>query len=712
MRFKLTMIIAAIAMIVSLFQNCGGPASSASFTADKVKASGPDVDPPRLIVLSKPPAYVKSADVEFQLVAKDDGVGVSHIEYKANDGEWRKTGNVVRFEGLGPGAHRAQFRAVDMKGNYSEVFVHNWATDDDLPQIVLSQKPAQLSTATSATLKFAITDVTSVVKIRECYFDGAAQNCASGTVTKTGLSLGMHSFALAVEDEAGNEATLEYSWAVIAATGEVPAPVFTVSPAPFENGSTSKIAIQALDITQIPNSKLLCKFNGVDHACASGQEIILPVTERKNSSGALIQHQFTAQFEISGKKSTASTVSWYIDKTLPTLKFLTKPAASIMQSQATIKFQASDNSGNFESIVCTLDGVARACENNVDLVVQDLSKGLHAFHVVAIDKAGNKAEITTAWENPSCDINDLSFRWPVNGGEGANWAMMSYYDNDRRSGHITDFGANSGDLARAYDQSSGISLTTGDYTTLESEYARVYAMEKGVVTAVRSNEPDNQVYPSGASLNACNSGSAKANYIDILHDNGFKTRYTYLRRGIPFTVGSIVKKGDFIGVVGNSGCVSIPQVLVTTLNCEGSAIDPVKNAMFDRGVSYETPIKFLNFTMQQGDISSSTEAGWRKLILTPVHTRTYARNSDITVSAYISGGHSSDVIRYLLYRPNGHAAYSRNVERGNSVGQFKIVKFHDLDTPGTWRWKIQHVKNAGGNAEVIVPIIDQTFTVN
>ncbi|MCL2774224.1 MAG: M23 family metallopeptidase [Oscillospiraceae bacterium] len=57
--------------------------------------------------------------------------------------------------------------------------------------------------------------------------------------------------------------------------------------------------------------------------------------------------------------------------------------------------------------------------------------------------------------------------------------------------------------------------------------------------------------------------SARGNYVDIAHNSNITTRYQHLRDGVKVKVGDIVKKGQAIAVMGNTGdCSSSnPNVL-------------------------------------------------------------------------------------------------------------------------------------------------------
>jgi murein DD-endopeptidase MepM/ murein hydrolase activator NlpD len=85
--------------------------------------------------------------------------------------------------------------------------------------------------------------------------------------------------------------------------------------------------------------------------------------------------------------------------------------------------------------------------------------------------------------------------------------------------------------------------SNSDYYNFGQE---IYAVDDGVVVDLVTNEPDNE--PGGY--------ASSANYITILH-NGYSSFYAHLKQdSIQFKIDDRVKKGQIIGLAGNSGMSS------------------------------------------------------------------------------------------------------------------------------------------------------------
>lgn len=79
----------------------------------------------------------------------------------------------------------------------------------------------------------------------------------------------------------------------------------------------------------------------------------------------------------------------------------------------------------------------------------------------------------------------------------------------------------------------------------DEAHNRVFAHSDGIVVAVVDGK-DRTVGSTGM--------KSYGNYIDIDHENGFKTRYAHLKKNsITVSVGQRVMKDEFLGIIGNTG---------------------------------------------------------------------------------------------------------------------------------------------------------------
>lgn len=91
--------------------------------------------------------------------------------------------------------------------------------------------------------------------------------------------------------------------------------------------------------------------------------------------------------------------------------------------------------------------------------------------------------------------------------------------------------------------------------------------------------------PSGTEVKAPADGKVSAVYyhelggnsMTIEHANGYKTGYAHLRDMPAFKKGDVVKKGDTIAFVGNTGSHTTGAHLHFTVRKDGVLVDPLKH---------------------------------------------------------------------------------------------------------------------------------------
>lgn len=112
---------------------------------------------------------------------------------------------------------------------------------------------------------------------------------------------------------------------------------------------------------------------------------------------------------------------------------------------------------------------------------------------------------------------------------------------------------------------NGIDLVNGSVAGhLSGDY--IIAIEDGKVTFVGSSK-------------------SRGNYVEILHANGFKTRYLHMKdNSIVVSKNQLVKKGTVLGYTGATGeGVTGVHVHLAVVNKSGTCIDPLPYLLGDKG---------------------------------------------------------------------------------------------------------------------------------
>jgi hypothetical protein len=127
-------------------------------------------------------------------------------------------------------------------------------------------------------------------------------------------------------------------------------------------------------------STFLCARDSVTYvACAS------PKVYSGLPSGS---HTFHVKAkDPAGNLSSATSYSWVIDTTPPTISITSGPSGYVQSTNATFAFSSADTSATFQ---CKLDGGSYAsCTSPTGY--SGLSPGQHTFYVYAIDNLGNQS---------------------------------------------------------------------------------------------------------------------------------------------------------------------------------------------------------------------------------------------------------------------------------------------------------------------------------
>jgi len=719
--FRKWFLLFGVIAIVAVFQNCGSGGGQNNGTGPKPTVNGfdYDLDGPVVAVSKSPAAYTNQKTAHFEVTAADgNGIGVDFIEYNADDSlQWTKVQSIVDLANLTPGFHKIIFHAFDFKGNKGEDVTKTWIVDT-LPPTVSIAKSAKALPVHSAELLITTGDDhannDSPVTLKKCLLDQAPQTCKA-TLDFDNLANGVHELQVTVADFAGNQTTATYTWQVTDTPAVIAAPEFETAPPEGGMSNASKVSIKLRALTGNGYSTVCAWSNpgiggGADHTvtCPIAAALVLDVSEQV-VNGKLAAYTFKAVTKKGADSSPVAKRSWFIDQTAPTIDFTSRPADPSPDNTVSIVFTTDDKSGSgVASISCFLDNAttSKNCVNGTGVTLNNLSSGAHHLVIVVTDKAGNSHSETVAWHNPSCKAEDLSMRWPINGKEGSDWAIIELYDEIRGSGQ-KDYTGATGDKARVSDDMNAIIVTSGDAHTLVSESSKVYAADSGVIKNI-------QVFANNDTsvLGVDKCKVADANEVKILHPNGFVSVYRNLQ-GIPSTlkIGDAIAKGTFLGRMGFTGCVKTPRLTFALLNCPRAYVEPMDAGRFAAAVRKDFDgFRILGPAIYTGALS--LEKNLDQLVIHPATpTASFKVNGVYTLAGVIEGGIPGQKLVVTVADPSGKQTSVLNLNRPNGAGFWFAANSIKFAKEGKWTWTV-YQETIVGNKTTAVAIYTKTVQVN
>lgn len=339
--------------------NVSAPAS-ASWTVDTVAPAAPVLG--TVSPSSNTPVISGTAEAGSTVTISIDGTVVGTA---TADG----TGNFT-FQVTTPIAdatHAITATATDAAGNVSPPGSTSVITDTGLPTVSFSATPASLTNAQTGDFAFAANEPATL----ECSLDGAAFAGCTSPTTVTGLSDGVHSYAVRATDTAGNQGPpTSYSWTVDATP---PDTTLTGNP-----GALEAVPDAAFAFSSEANATFECSLDGAAFtACTT------PHPELGLADGS---HSFAvrAKDAAGNVDPTPATFTWTVDTTPPDTTITLAPPSAIKDTTATFEFTSEANA-TFE---CSVDGAAFATCSS-PLTLTGLADGQHTLEVRAKDTAGN-----------------------------------------------------------------------------------------------------------------------------------------------------------------------------------------------------------------------------------------------------------------------------------------------------------------------------------
>ncbi|MDQ3016017.1 MAG: M23 family metallopeptidase [Bacteroidota bacterium] len=159
------------------------------------------------------------------------------------------------------------------------------------------------------------------------------------------------------------------------------------------------------------------------------------------------------------------------------------------------------------------------------------------------------------------------FQWPMRQADGFNdpsyYALSNYVDLDPTSPGVLDYNG----LNQTYDGHTGIDIRISPYFWLKKQNNQVEAVAAadGVISFWQDDNFDDNCSCTGT-----------WNAVFLTHADGSITWYGHLKSNTltTKTIGDFVAVGEYIGLIGSSGCSTNPHLHFETYDSGGNLIEP------------------------------------------------------------------------------------------------------------------------------------------
>lgn len=188
---------------------------------DTVTVTVEDTTPPDTIITAAPPPRTGNVTPSFSFAGTDFATVAEALTFQCSldDGAWTVCTSPTSYSGLADGPHRFAVRAADGTGLVDPTpAIHDWAQDSTPPETTIIGKPPASTREASASFTFTGEDAQAPASALtfDCSLDGVAWGACTSPQGYSGLSEGLHSFAVRAADDLGNvDATpATYGWLV------------------------------------------------------------------------------------------------------------------------------------------------------------------------------------------------------------------------------------------------------------------------------------------------------------------------------------------------------------------------------------------------------------------------------------------------------------------------------------------------------------------
>jgi murein DD-endopeptidase MepM/ murein hydrolase activator NlpD len=248
----------------------------------------------------------------------------------------------------------------------------------------------------------------------------------------------------------------------------------------------------------------------------------------------------------------------------------------------------------------------------------------------------------------------VSFDWPLRLAVGFDtdpsyYGISNFVDQDNTTG-LKDYNC----MARTYDGHKGTDIFTWPFPwkRMDDNSLEIIAAEAGVII----NKVD------GFEDKHCSCVNYDWNAVYILHADNSISWYGHMKSNTQTTkaIGQSVAKGEYLGVVGSSGCSTGPHLHFEVYNSAGKLIDPYTGSCnrFSDVSWWANQKPWRDPTLNRLQLGTTPAVYGDCLTYKDILNETYqfAYGSKIYVTAYFHDQTQSDVTTYTMYKPDNTVA--------------------------------------------------------
>jgi len=288
-----------------------------------------------------------------------------------------------------------------------------------------------------------------------------------------------------------------------------------------------------------------------------------------------------------------------------------------------------------------------------------------------------------------------SLIWPTRKAPGVrdfNIGQIPYFvdQNPAYPGQVLDWNCGN----RTYDNNEGYNHRGTDIVSFPFPWKR---MENNEVQAVAAASGRIIFKSDGNPDQNCSAGNFPVNSIHVVHDDGSVAWYLHLKKNslTKKRVGSPVRAGEVLGIVGSSGSSSVPHLHFELYDWKGDLQDP-----------YEGPCNSLNSSSWWADqepyrnsqintlLTGSAPPEFPACPATEItNEKTIFRPTDTLVtSAFYRDMQTGQETKYQVLRPNGSVFANWNFVSANTFNanyRFRTWQLGSGAPRGRWRFRAE-----------------------
>jgi hypothetical protein len=301
--------------------------------------------------------------------------------------EWLRTnGFNSNFKVQTGGSQILRVRAYDRAQNVSELGIHSWTVDIVPPKIEFVSVPEVLSNKLNVKIAMRATDLESGIHEIKCWHNNLEIQCTSN-LDLNNLAEGDHVFVAQAFDKVGNASDkIQTNWKL---DRTAPSLSFVKAPNNFISETSTQFEYKASDAV----SSVLTYECSMDDKPYQSCGVKMNLEQLREG-----EHKFSVKAkDQAGNISSPITHRWSVDLTPPQINLTLKPVDHFNTLDSVFRFQAVDLMSGLHQVWCGLKDQLTTCLPSEEKKYL-LSPGVYEFQVMAIDKVGNKNQVSHRWE--------------------------------------------------------------------------------------------------------------------------------------------------------------------------------------------------------------------------------------------------------------------------------------------------------------------------